>query len=51
MIVRAALTLAVIFGLFWGIWVAGWVAFNFGGEDPPAQGTGVPTTVKTTGSD
>lgn len=41
----AALTLTVILGLFWGIWLAGWVAFNTGGEHPPAEGRGVPTTV------
>lgn len=45
MIVRAALTLAVILGLFWGIWLAGWVAFNTGGEHPPLEGRGVTTTV------
>jgi hypothetical protein len=43
----AALTLAVVLGLFWGIWVAGQLAFEAGGEAPPAEGRGVPTTVET----
>ncbi|MGH3116823.1 MAG: hypothetical protein ACRDQ2_06855 [Gaiellales bacterium] len=46
-IVGAVLTLAVILGLFWGIWLAGWLAFDSGGEIPPAEGRGVPTTVTT----
>jgi hypothetical protein len=46
--VRAALTVGVILGLFWGIWLAGWMAFSLGGEEPPARGPGVPTTVTTT---
>jgi hypothetical protein len=48
-IVRAAFTLAVILGLFWGIWLAGSVAFDSGGERPPTEGRGVTTTVRTTG--
>ena len=47
-IVRAALTNAVILGLFWGVWLAGWVAFSLGGETPPTRGRGMPTTVMTT---
>jgi hypothetical protein len=47
-IVRAALTVAVILALFWGVWLAGWVAFSLGGETPPTEGRGVPTTVTTT---
>jgi hypothetical protein len=43
----AALTLAVVLGLFWGIWVAGQLAFEAEGEAPPAEGRGVPTTVET----
>jgi hypothetical protein len=48
-IVRAAITLAVILALFWGIWLAGSVAFDDEGESPPPEGRGVPTTVRTTG--
>ena len=43
--VGAALTLAMILGLFWGIWLAGRVPFSLGGEHPPAEGRGVPTSV------
>ena len=48
-VTRAALTVAVVLGLFWAIWLAGWLAFNADGEHPPADGRGVPTTVKTSG--
>jgi hypothetical protein len=48
-IVGAAITLAVVLGLFWGIWVAGRVAFDGGGKVPPTEGRGVPTTVTTAG--
>jgi hypothetical protein len=48
-IIGAAITLAIVLGLFWGIWVAGRVAFESGGQVPPAEGRGVPTTVTTTG--
>jgi hypothetical protein len=44
-LVGAALTLAVILGLFWGIWLAGQAAFSLGGEHPPVEGRGVPTAV------
>jgi hypothetical protein len=47
-IAKAALTLALILGLFWGIWLAGSLVFNAGGERPPDEGRGVPTTVTTT---
>jgi hypothetical protein len=46
-IAGAALTLAIALGLFWGLWFAGSVAFEGGGEVPPAEGRGVPTTVMT----
>jgi hypothetical protein len=48
-IVGAAVTLAVVLGLFWGIWLAGQLVFASGGEMPPAEGRGVPTTVTATG--
>jgi hypothetical protein len=47
-IAGAALTLAAILGLFWGIWLAGQLAFESGGKAPPAEGRGIPTTVMTT---
>jgi hypothetical protein len=47
-IAGAAFTLGVALVLFWGIWVAGRLAFESGGEAPPADGRGTPTTVMTT---
>jgi hypothetical protein len=49
MIAGAAVVLAAILVLGWGIWLAGRLAFDSGGETPPGSGTGVPTTVMTTG--
>jgi hypothetical protein len=49
MIAGAAVALAAILVLGWGIWLAGRLASDRGGETPPATGTGVPTTVMTTG--
>jgi hypothetical protein len=46
-IVGAAITLAIVLGLFWGIWLAGRLAFESGGQTPPTEGRGVPTTVTT----
>jgi hypothetical protein len=48
-IIRAAVTVVLALGLFWGIWYAGSIAFDWGGEVPPVEGRGVPTTVETTG--
>jgi hypothetical protein len=48
-IVGAAITLAIVLGVFWGIWLAGRLAFESGGQVPPAEGRGVPTTVTETG--
>jgi hypothetical protein len=48
-IVGAALTLAIVLGLFWGIWLAGRLAFASGGQVPPPEGRGVPTTVTAKG--
>lgn len=47
-IAKAALTVAVILGVFWGIWLAGWLTFSLGDEHPPADGRGLPTTVEMT---
>jgi len=47
-IARAALTVALILGIFWAIWLAGRVSFNSDGEHPPDEGRGKPTTVQTT---
>jgi hypothetical protein len=49
LILNAAVTFAVILGLAWGIWLAGWVVFASGGDRPPDEGRGTPTTVRTRG--
>jgi hypothetical protein len=49
LVAGAVVTLAAVLLLGWGIWLAGRLAFDGGGETPPPSGTGVPTTVMTTG--
>jgi hypothetical protein len=49
LIAWVALILAAILLLGWGIWLAGTLGFDGGADTPPGSGTGVPTTVMTTG--